>query len=162
MDELDPHWDISGSPELIQNPGYPGLENRFQCCSVGSSSHCLPTPPWTDGSRLWRSTITIQYPEQSSKIVLPRRGLELNRLSNFPRPTQLAGGDFRCYSMMIQSKHRTWLRKERIDPNTTLRCPQEGSVRVNCFLVSSRWVVFLFEFKFIKYDSMNTISIFFL
>jgi hypothetical protein len=30
LDKIDPRWDIPGSPEFIQNPGYPGLENLFQ------------------------------------------------------------------------------------------------------------------------------------
>jgi len=44
LDKIDPRWDISGSPEFIQNPGYPGLENLFQRYPVENFDPCHPTP----------------------------------------------------------------------------------------------------------------------
>jgi len=41
LDKIDPRWDISGSPEFIQNTGYPGLENLFQRYPVENSSACI-------------------------------------------------------------------------------------------------------------------------
>ena len=44
MDKIDPRWDIPGSPEFIQNPGSPGLDNLFQCYSVEKSGTESPYP----------------------------------------------------------------------------------------------------------------------
>ena len=56
MDKIDPRWDISGSPELIQNPGYPGLENLFQCYPVEKSGTESPAPIRTHTEKTKKGT----------------------------------------------------------------------------------------------------------